>query len=204
MLLQKKLFQACWSLFLNLVSKISFCFKQQHERRQVCSHGTNNLFVTNGTGTRHIWSEMSTLILVFELKIIYFGFVLLWQIFLTPPPTHLDFNRIKKQMTQWIVIIVFRVLIFRQKISMETTMASRLIGNLQSKNDKPQLRLSSLSAQQGGLYSVAGYLRQGMLILILKGEVSVRPTSFSLLVRNQLHHDMRGFFSFSKQPSTYQ
>ena len=41
----------------------------------------------------------------------------------------------------------------------------------------------------------------GMLTIILKGEVSVRLTSSSLLVRNQLFQEkLRIFFTFSKQP----
>ena len=36
---------------------------------------------------------------------------------------------------------------------------------------------------------------QGLLTLILKGEVSVQLSSLSLLVRNQLHHSMKHFFS---------
>ena len=35
---------------------------------------------------------------------------------------------------------------------------------------------------------------QGMLTLILKGEVLVRLTSLSLLVRNQMFQDKLGFF----------
>ena len=45
-------------------------------------------------------------------------------------------------------------------------------------------------------------LGQGMLTLILEGEVSVRLTSLYLLVRSQLFQEnLRIYFSFSKQPS---
>ena len=44
-------------------------------------------------------------------------------------------------------------------------------------------------------------LCQGMLTIILKGEVSLRLTSSSLLDRNQLHHCSKHFFSISKRPS---
>ena len=37
-------------------------------------------------------------------------------------------------------------------------------------------------------------IRQGTLILILEGEVSVRLTSLSLLVRNELFQDKQGIF----------
>ena len=47
--------------------------------------------------------------------------------------------------------------------------------------------------------------KQGMLTLILKGDILVRLTSLSLFVRNQLLQEMLGiFFSFSKQPSPNQ
>ena len=49
---------------------------------------------------------------------------------------------------------------------------------------------------QQGDHQVLMYqpVNQGMLTLILKREVSVQLTSLSLLVRNQLYHDLKLFF----------